>query len=150
MLEKKMTDRLTSEKRSWNMGRIHGKDTSIEVKVRKRLFSHGYRYRKNDKRLPGKPDIVLPKYKSVIFIHGCFWHRHPGCKNATMPKTRVEFWQEKFDRNVENDKLHKDQLEALGWDVIIIWECEIEEQFDKVIFMIESSLNRKVFNERTI
>lgn len=140
MFIEKMADRLTSEKRSWNMSRIHGKDTSIEVKVRKCLFSHGYQYRKNDKRLPGKPDIVLPKYKTVIFIHGCFWHRHPGCKNATMPKTRVEFWQEKFDRNVENDKLHKDQLEALGWDVIIIWECEINSQFDHVISQIEKNL----------
>lgn len=138
-----MADRLTSEKRSWNMSRIHGKDTSIEVKVRKCLFGLGYRYRKNDKRLPGKPDIVLPKYKTVIFIHGCFWHRHPGCKNATMPKTRVEFWQEKFDHNVENDTLHKDQLEALGWNVITVWECEIYNRFEIVIREIEKELTKR-------
>ena len=147
MFEKKMTDRLTSEKRSWNMSRIHGKDTAIEVKVRKRLFSHGYRYRKNDKRLPGKPDIVLPKYKTVIFIHGCFWHRHTGCKNATMPKTRAEFWQEKFNRNVENDKLHMKQLEESGWQVITLWECEINRDFDLVIDRTERQLKEKLQNE---
>jgi len=147
LFEKKMTDRLTAEKRSWNMSRIHGKDTSIEVKVRKCLYDLGYRYRKNDKRLPGKPDIVLPKYKTVIFIHGCFWHRHPGCKNATVPKTRAEFWQEKFERNIENDIRHKDQLEALGWNVITIWECEINERFDNVIIKIEKQLAINLLRE---
>ena len=84
-----MSDKLTPEKRSWNMSRIKGKDTKIEVEVRKYLFSKGYRFRKNDKRYPGKPDIVLPKYHVVIFVHGCFWHRHEGCKDATTPKTRT-------------------------------------------------------------
>ena len=99
-----MADRLTPEKRSWNMSHIRGKDTAIEVRVRKYLFGLGYRYRKNDKRLPGKPDIVLPKYRTVIFIQGCFWHRHSDCKDATTPKTRTDFWTEKFSRNVENDR----------------------------------------------
>ena len=112
------------------MSQIHSKDTKIEVKVRKWLFSQGFRYRKNVKNLPGKPDIVLPKYKTVIFVHGCFWHRHPGCKDTTTPKTRTEFWQTKFDRNVENDKKHQAELEALGYKVVILWECEIEKQFD--------------------
>ena len=86
-----MADRLTREKRSWNMSHIRSKDTGIEVKVRKFLFSKGYRYRKNDSKLPGKPDIVLPKYKTVIFVHGCYWHRHPGCKNCTTPSTNTDF-----------------------------------------------------------
>ena len=124
-----MADRLTPEKRSWNMSQIRGKDTAIEVRVRKYLFGLGFRYRKNDKRLPGKPDIVLPKYRTVILIHGCFWHRHPGCKDATTPKTRTDFWTEKFSRNVENDRKHKEQLEANGWKVITLWECDINKRF---------------------
>ena len=99
-----MADVHSPETRSYNMSRIHGKDTKPEEKVRKFLFSQGFRYRKNDKRLPGKPDIVLPKYKTVIFVNGCFWHRHKGCKAASTPKSNVEFWQAKFDRNVAYDK----------------------------------------------
>lgn len=125
-----MSDVLSPEKRSWNMSRIRGADTSIEVKVRRALFKAGFRFRKNVKSLPGKPDIVLPKYKTVIFVHGCFWHRHPGCKDASMPKTRVEFWKEKFARNIENDIRNKECLENMGWQVIIIWECEVNSRFD--------------------
>ena len=88
-----MTDHITPEHRSWNMSRIRGKDTEIEIKVRRWLFSKGFRFRKNDKRYPGQPDIVLPKYRTVVFINGCFWHRHEGCKYATMPKTRTEYWK---------------------------------------------------------
>ena len=134
-------DRITSEKRSWNMSRIKGKDTAIEVRVRKYLFSLGFRYRKNDKRLPGKPDIVLPKYHTVIFVHGCFWHRHPGCKDATTPKTRTEFWQAKFDRNVENDRIHREQLESSGWRVIILWECDITKRFEETMEQVVSRLD---------
>ena len=108
------------------MRRIKGKDTKIEVEVRSWLFSRGFRFRKNDKRYPGKPDIVLPKYKTVIFINSCFWHRHTGCKYATTPKTRTEFWLEKFERNVRNDELHRQQLEDMGWKVITIWECQLK------------------------
>lgn len=125
-----MSDVLSPEKRSWNMSRIRGADTSIELKVRRALFKAGFRFRKNVKSLPGKPDIVLPKYKTVIFVHGCFWHRHPGCKDASMPKTRVEFWKEKFVRNIENDIRNKECLENMGWQVIIIWECEVNSRFD--------------------
>jgi len=128
-----MADHLTPEKRSWNMSQIHATDTAIEVKVRKELFRRGFRYRKNVKVLPGKPDIVLPKYRTVIFVHGCFWHRHQGCKDATMPKSRTEFWQEKFNRNVANDIKHQSELEALGWQVITIWECEVNKDFENTI-----------------
>lgn len=112
------------------MSRIKGKDTKIEVMVRQYLFQNGFRFRKNDKRYPGKPDVVLPKYKTVIFVHGCFWHRHEGCKLTTTPKTRTEFWEEKFAKNVENDKKHYAQLKDMGWNVIVIWECELEKDFD--------------------
>ena len=115
------------------MSRIRGKDTSIEVKVRKYLFSKGFRFRKNDKRLPGKPDVVLPKYHTVIFIHGCFWHRHPGCKDTTTPKTRTEYWLDKFERNVANDRARYEALEAAGWNVITLWECDINKRFDETM-----------------
>jgi len=128
-----MADTLSPEKRSWNMSRVRYANTSIEVKARKFLFSKGFRFRKNDKRYPGKPDIVLPKYKTVIFVHGCFWHRHEGCKDTTTPKTRTEFWEEKFRKNVENDKLHMELLKDDGWKVIVIWECEIEKDFDNTM-----------------
>lgn len=122
-----MTDHISPEQRSWNMSRIKGKDTKIEVQVRSWLFSRGLRFRKNDKRYPGKPDVVLPKYKTVIFINGCFWHRHEDCKYATMPKTRIDYWKAKFERNVANDRLHVQQLESLGWNVITLWECELKK-----------------------
>lgn len=97
-------DVLTPEQRKKNMKSIRGKDTKYEVLVRKALFAEGFRFRKNDKRFPGTPDIVLPKYRTVVFINGCFWHRHPGCKYATTPKTNVEFWNKKFEANVRKDK----------------------------------------------
>lgn len=115
------------------MSRIKGRDTSIEVKVRKYLFSKGLRFRKNDKRLPGKPDVVLPKYHTVIFVHGCFWHRHPGCKDTTTPKSRTEYWLDKFERNFANDRAHYEALEADGWKVITLWECDINKRFDETM-----------------
>ena len=125
-----MSDFISPEHRSWNMSRIRGKDTKIEVMVRKYLFSKGYRFRKNDKRYPGKPDVVLPKYHTVIFVNGCFWHHHEGCKNATMPKTRTDFWKEKLGKNVANDRKHIRLLEEAGWNVITLWECELEKDFE--------------------
>lgn len=123
------------------MSRIKGKDTKIEVEVRSWLFSRGLRFRKNDKRYPGKPDIVLPKYKTVIFINGCFWHRHAGCKYATTPKTRTEFWLEKFERNVRNDELHRQQLEDMGWKVITIWECQLKRNsFETTLNSVENMI----------
>lgn len=135
-----MSDKLTPEKRSWNMSRIKGKDTKIEVEVRKYLFSKGYRFRKNDKRYPGKPDIVLPKYHVAIFVHGCFRHRHEGCKDATTPKTRTEFWLEKFDKNVKNDQIKQEKLRELGWKVIVIWECEIKKDLIKTMEWLEQEI----------
>ena len=120
-----MADNLSPEKRSWNMSLIKGKDTSIEVQVRKYLFSQGLRYRKHVSTLPGKPDIVLSKYHAVVFVNGCFWHRHPGCKKAYMPKNRVEFWHNKFERNVMNDEIHRKELMDAGWRVFTVWECQI-------------------------
>ena len=128
-----MADRISPEHRSWNMSRIKGKDTKIEVMVRQYLFHYGFRFRKNDKRYPGKPDVILPKYKTAIFVHGCFWHRHEGCKLATTPKTRTEFWMDKFAKNVANDKKHYEELQKMGWNVIVIWECELENDFEETM-----------------
>lgn len=109
--------------RSYNMSQIKGKNTKPEELVRKFLFAQGFRYRKNDKRLPGSPDIVLPKYKTVIFVNGCFWHKHEGCKYFVWPKTNPDFWREKIERNVERDKNNYSKLRETGWKVIIVWEC---------------------------
>ena len=128
-----MSDSLTAQKRSWNMSRIKGKDTKIEIVVRKYLFSKGFRFRKNDKRYQGKPDVVLPKYKTVIFVNGCFWHRHPGCKDATIPKTRTDFWLEKLNKNVSNDERNIKLLKNDGWSVIVLWECELEKNFEETM-----------------
>ena len=138
-----MADRQSPEKRSWNMSRIKGKDTKPEIAVRRYLFGKGFRFRKNDKRYPGKPDIVLPKYHTVIFIHGCFWHHHVGCKQATIPKTKTEFWEKKFAQNAENDARNKRKLKEMGFRVITIWECEIEKKFggtmEKLVFELEGA-----------
>lgn len=128
-----MADSISKEQRSRNMSHIRSTNTSIEVKVRKHLFSKGFRYRKNVTSLPGKPDIVLPKYKTVVFVHGCFWHRHEGCKYATTPSSNSEYWQNKFSRNIENDKMHVQELNSLGWKVITVWECEIKKSFDETM-----------------
>lgn len=125
-----MADRITEEQRSWNMGQIKGKDTSIEIIVRKYLFHHGFRYRKNVTTLPGKPDILLPKYKTVIFVNGCFWHHHYGCKLAYIPKTNIEYWIDKFNTNIENDIKHEKELKQMGYKVITVWECELKECFE--------------------
>lgn len=114
------------EVRSYNMSRIKGKDTKPEMLVRKFLFAQGFRYRLHVKNLPGKPDIVLPKYKTVIFIHGCFWHGHKGCRYFVVPKTRTEWWINKIERNKQNDKIAIKALKKAQWDVITIWECELK------------------------
>lgn len=124
------------------MAQIKNKGTKIEIKVRKHLFSRGFRYRINVKSLPGKPDIVLKKYNTVIFIHGCFWHRHDGCRDATTPKTRTEFWEQKFNANVDNDIKHMQKLQDKNWNVIVIWECEIERHFEKTMERVISELER--------
>lgn len=138
-----MSDHLSKEKRSWNMSRIRSSDTAVEKKVRQYLFSQGYRFRKNDKRYPGKPDIVLPKYKVVIFVHGCFWHRHPGCKRATTPKSNTAYWNAKFQKNVQNDILHYEQLKSAGWDVIVLWECDINNRFEETMIALIRDIEKQ-------
>lgn len=137
----------SKETRSYNMSRIGSKNTKPEMLVRKILFAEGFRYRLHDKKLPGKPDIVLPKYKTVIFIHGCFWHGHSNCKYFVIPKTRVEWWINKIARNSENDRKHENALRAAGWNIITIWECElkkarIEETMARCILLLNHHRER--------
>lgn len=148
------------EKRSQVMSRIRSKNTRPEMILRKALFARAFRYRVNDKRLPGTPDIVLPKYRTVIFVHGCFWHGHEGCKYATTPKTNTDFWVEKIAKNRERDKTHTEQLVALGWNVLTVWECDIRHNYKhdlpKLIDTIEAEIRRgksgkismKIYEER--
>ena len=121
-----MADVHSKETRSYNMSRIKGKDTKPEMLVRRFLHGNGYRYRLHVKTLPGKPDIVLPKYKTVIFIHGCFWHGHEGCKYYVVPKTRTEWWLNKINRNIENDTKAVKALKKEGWKIITLWECQLK------------------------
>ena len=121
-----MADNLSKEDRRYNMTRIKSTDTKPEEVVRKFLFSKGFRYRKNDKRLPGKPDIVLPKYRTVIFVHGCFWHCHDGCPDFVLPKSNQEYWHPKLEKNRKRDIEHKSRLSNMGWRTIIVWECELK------------------------
>ena len=127
-----MVDQISNEHRSWNMSKIRSKNTSPEKRVRSFLHKAGFRFRLHDKKLPGSPDIVLPKYRTVIFVHGCFWHRHSGCKQGAYfpknPKQGVKFWQDKFGKNVERDSRNQEALIKAGWKVIIIWECETKTE----------------------
>ena len=124
------------------MSCIKGKGTKPEEIVRKYLFSRGFRYRKNDKRLPGTPDIVLPKYKTVIFVNGCFWHGHKGCKYFVWPKNNAEFWKKKIEDNISRDQKSIELLEAQGWSVIIIWECELKKvSIDETLKNIKEKLS---------
>jgi DNA mismatch endonuclease (patch repair protein) len=118
------------------MSRIKGKNTKPEILVRKYLFAQGFRYRLHDKKLPGKPDIILPKYKTVIFVHGCFWHGHAGCKYYSVPKTRTEWWLNKINKNILNDEKVLFKLKNAGWNIIVIWECELKPK------TIQASLHR--------
>ena len=120
-----MADTFTPTQRSRIMRKVKSTDTKPEMIVRKWLHAQGYRFRLHDKTLPGRPDVKLTKRRTVIFVHGCFWHRHPGCKRATTPASRVEYWTEKFRRNTERDARNQAALEALGWKVIVLWECDI-------------------------
>ena len=126
-----MADSLTPERRSWNMSRIKNKNTKPEVYLRKLLFAEGYRYRIAPKYIPGHPDIYLKKYNTAIFVHGCFWHRHAGCKYAYTPKSRVDFWQKKFDTNIDRDKIVREELEQKGIRQLVIWECSIDTMMRK-------------------
>lgn len=123
-----MTDVHTKEVRSYNMSQIRSKNTKPELVVRKYLFANGFRYRLHSKTLPGKPDIVLPKYRTVIFVHGCFWHGHEGCKYFVLPKTKADWWLNKITRNKELDIEHNKELRLNGWNVIVLFECELKNK----------------------
>ncbi|MDP8315294.1 MAG: DNA mismatch endonuclease Vsr [Candidatus Celaenobacter antarcticus] len=127
-----MPDIFNKSKRSEIMSKISGKNTKPEIIVRKYLFSKGFRFRINDKRYPGKPDIILPKYKTVIFVHGCFWHGH-NCKRGKLPDTNREFWKNKINATIERDKRVQSELEKLGWKILILWQCEINNDNLKLL-----------------
>lgn len=120
------------------MAGIRGSNTAPEMRVRRLLHRHGFRYRLHQKDLPGKPDVVLPRHRVCIFIHGCFWHRHPGCRYATTPKTRAEFWKQKFDLNVERDLRTRNELLMLGWRVFELWECGIRGPESDMNWLLEA------------
>lgn len=142
-----MADIHSKETRSYNMSRIKGRDTKPEMLVRKLLFFRGFRYRLYSKKLPGKPDIIFPKYKTVIFINGCFWHGHEKCRYFVVPKTRTDFWLSKINTNILNDKKNAAQLESMGWHVITVWECELrkKDSIEKVIDKITEKLHENGF-----
>lgn len=123
-----MVDIVNRETRSRMMSGIRGKNTTPELLVRKYLHGRGLRFRLHAKNLPGKPDLVFPKYKAVVFVHGCFWHQHPRCKLATMPASNVEFWKQKLGANRERDQRNKRMLKALGWSVLTVWECRLDDR----------------------
>ena len=136
-----MADVLSPKQRSYNMSRIRSKDTKPEELVRKYLFSKGFRYRKNDARFPGKPDIVLPKYKTVIFVNGCFWHKHEGCKYFVWPKNNAEFWRDKIIANVKRDKRNYQLIQQQGWRVLVVWECELRsKEKEQTLRSLENNL----------
>ncbi len=140
-----MADTHSPEVRSYNMSRIRAKDTKPEIIVRKYLHSRGFRYRLHTKYLPGKPDIVLLKYKTVIFVHGCFWHGHKGCKYFVMPKSRQDYWVPKIQSNIKKDKLHRKELKKLGWNVLTFWECQLRKnKANKNLLLLASEIQSNI------
>lgn len=123
-----MTDTISQRRRSWNMSRIRGCNTAPEIRVRSLLHGMGYRFRVHRRDLPGRPDVVLPKYRTAIFVHGCFWHRHAKCRMAYTPKSRSAFWTAKFRENTARDHLQTRALRRLGWNVVVIWECQTKSE----------------------
>ncbi len=123
-----MTDKLSPERRSWNMSRIRGRNTGPEVRVRSLIHRLGYRFSLRRSDLPGKPDIVLPRRRLAIFVHGCFWHRHRNCRNSVIPKTRKDFWLAKLESNVRRDRSNASAVRRLGWRTSVVWECELEDE----------------------
>lgn len=128
-----MADVVDANTRSRMMAGIRGKNTTPEVRLRKALHRAGFRFRLHGPKLPGKPDIVLAKHRAAIFVHGCFWHRHEGCRNASVPKSNADFWETKFARNVERDAANVEALVASGWRVCIVWECDIRQRGERVV-----------------
>ena len=150
-----MPDTLNPTQRSYCMSRIRGKDTKPEILVRKGLHARGFRFRLQDRGLPGRPDIVLPKYGVAIMVNGCFWHGHKGCRYATRPKSNSEFWQAKIQRNKHRDEVTAAHLEALGWHVIVVWECELrrkaalEDRLNELVSEIRTAGERKRTREES-
>lgn len=142
-----MVDKFTVEKRSEIMSKIRGKDTNIEMLVRRYLYARGYRYRKNYKELPGTPDIALTRYKIAIFINGCFWHGHDNCKLYVVPKSRTEFWTRKVEMNRARDSRNQEELTAMGWQVIILWECELGRNFDTTMINLQEKIKQSIISE---
>lgn len=134
------TDIYSKEERSALMSKVRGKDTRPEIMVRSLLHGMGYRFRIHDKALPGEPDIVLRKYNTVIFVNGCFWHQHKGCRKATIPKQNREFWEEKLSRNKERDRVNINRLKKMGWNVIRVWECELDRDIEALKNRLSRSL----------
>ena len=146
-----MSDNHTPQQRHVNMAAIRAKNTKPEVLVRKYLWRHGFRYRLNHPRLPGKPDIVLRKYRTCIFVNGCFWHGHEGCKYYTIPKTNTEFWVDKVNRNRERDINVQHQLARMGWHCITLWECELKAaQRDFTLEALVYTLNKIFLQDHSI
>ncbi|MFC1943534.1 very short patch repair endonuclease [Chloroflexota bacterium] len=141
-------DTLTPEKRSWNMSRIHSTNTKPEMLLRSVLHRIGFRFRIHRRDLPGKPDIILPKYHTVIFVHGCFWHQHPGCIEARQPKTNEKYWTVKLENNVKRDRKNRRALRKDGWRVLRFWECEIERGPTHIASLIAREL-REVTQDST-
>ena len=133
----------SKQKRSEVMSRIRGKNTKPEMLLRSQLFRQGLRFRVHQKDLPGKPDIILPKYKTAIFVHGCFWHYHKDCREGRIPSTNSKFWKEKLEKNISKDEKYVQLLTALGWKVLIIWECEIEKHLAKTISNLVCNIKNK-------
>ncbi len=138
----RVKDRLTKARRSWNMSRIREKNTGPEMVVRSLLHRMGYRFRLHVAGLPGKPDIVLPRYRTVVFVHGCFWHRHQGCKNCTTPTNNRGFWVKKLSGNAARDKMHAKSLAGMGWRRIVVWECEVEGDVERLRNRLWQSLRQ--------
>ena len=146
-----MSDRVDKERRHANMAAIHGKDTKPEMVVRRWLWRHGFRYRLNYPWLPGKPDLVLRKYRTCIFVNGCFWHGHEGCKYYTVPKTNTEFWVNKVKRNQERDEKVRDKLALMGWRTITIWECELKPaQRESTLESLAYTLNKAFLEDHSV
>lgn len=139
-------DSLTKEHRSWNMSRIRGKNTRPEITMRSLLHKNGFRFRLQETKLPGKPDIVLPKFKTAIFVHGCFWHRHENCKYCYTPKSRSDFWNNKFNRTIQRDAEQVSALKQMGWHTVIVWECELKESPEKMLKKVKNTLNKHLVN----
>lgn len=145
-----MADKLTKEQRHRCMAAIHGRDTKPELLVRRYLFAHGFRYRLNHPRLPGHPDIVLRKYRTVVFVNGCFWHGHHDCRYYRLPKTNADFWKKKIERNRERDMEEQRQLAAMGWHSITVWECQLKPAVrQQTLESLAYTLNRIYLEDRS-